>query len=305
MSEPMSEHGSTGSPWSPLRRVRGAGLSLAVREYGAGGGRPHVVLVHGYPDQQDVWDPMVAAFDPRRFHVVTYDVRGAGRSDVPSAREGYRTELLVEDLTAVVEATVPDGEPVHLVGHDWGSVQLWDAVADGRRDPRLAGRIASFTSVSGPSLDQAARVFGSRPSPRLLDQMLHSWYVSAFQVPVLPDLLWRHGSGAMRALLGRSEGREAAHWGDELARNGENGLNLYRANVRHRMREPGVLHTDVPVLVVQPRRDAFVKEVMLEGLDECCPDLRVRRVDGRHWLMRSHPAVLADLVAGHVTAHPR
>ena len=285
------------------RRVPATGLSLAVREHTPWSeGAQSVVLVHGYPDQQDVWDPVVAALETAGLHLVTYDVRGAGGSDVPQRTEDYRTELLVQDLTAVVEATVPECAPVHLVGHDWGSVQLWDAVADGRRDPRLAGRIASFTSISGPSLDQAARL-ARRPSLRGLRQAAHSWYVYAFQVPLLPDLVWRHGHRAMRRLLALTQGAEVAHWGDELAGNGVHGLGLYRANIGSGGRRPGRLHTDVPVLVVQPRRDSFVTDALLDGLDEACEELDVRHVDAGHWLLQSHPGVVAELVAEHVRAH--
>jgi hypothetical protein len=42
--------------------------------------------------------------------------------------------------------------PFHLIGYDWGSIQSWKAVTD----PLLAGRIASFTSISRLCLDYAA-----------------------------------------------------------------------------------------------------------------------------------------------------
>lgn len=123
---------------------------LAVREWGDGDThRPTVVLVHGYPDTSAVW-LAVAERLAARYHVVAYDVRGAGASAAPSGTEAYRLERLVEDLAAVIDATTaaaPD-RPVHLVGHDWGSIQGWEAVTT---EP-LAGRIASFTSISGPWL---------------------------------------------------------------------------------------------------------------------------------------------------------
>jgi len=125
-------------------RVHSAGVSLEVHEHSSWTrGRPSVLLVHGYPDQQQVWDRLLDALPRDQLHLVTYDVRGAGASDVPRARAGYRTELLLEDLAAVVAATVPEDAPVHLVGHDWGSMQLWQPLSD----PRLPGRVATFTSI--------------------------------------------------------------------------------------------------------------------------------------------------------------
>jgi pimeloyl-ACP methyl ester carboxylesterase len=288
------------------RRVRSGDLSLAVREHSpCTPGAQHVVLVHGYPDQQDVWDQVVAVLRPSGLHLVTYDVRGAGGSDVPADRSGYRTERLVEDLAAVVEATVPDGEPVHLVGHDWGSVQLWDAVDENRTDPRLAGRVASFTSISGPSLDHVAGLAATLgPGHRLdrLRQMAHSWYIYLFLTPGLPELLWRRFHRRAAAVIARSEGRGMAHFGTALPENAVHGLELYRANILRRLRARGELRTKVPVLVVHPVRDRYITAFVHRGLDRSCASVRVVEVDAGHWVVQTHPGLVADLVREQVGA---
>lgn len=295
---------------SPARQhsVSSAGLSLAVREYdgtGSSSEGPHVVLVHGYPDSQAMWAPVAGRLAGAGMHVITYDVRGAGASGVPDDVSGYRTERLVDDLVAVLEATVPEGEAVHLVGHDWGSVQLWDAVLAERDDPRLTGRIASFTSVSGPALDHLGLLARNREGRRLrlLRQLGHSWYVYAFHVPVLPELVWRTAHRPLGALAARLDPGDRTSWGDDLGHNGANGVNLYRANVLRRMRAPVPRHTDVPVLVVAPRRDPFLTAVTTEDLDRLCTDVSVVRPDTGHWLPRTHPDLLAGLVREHALAH--
>jgi pimeloyl-ACP methyl ester carboxylesterase len=293
------------------RRVASTGLSLAVREYTDPAGtpaQPHVVLVHGYPDNQEMWRPLADRLVAAGMHVVTYDVRGAGGSDVPADIAGYRTDRLVDDLVAVLDATVPAGAPVHLVGHDWGSVQLWEAVLSAGEDPRLSGRIASFTSVSGPALDHLGYL-AQHPEGRrlrLLRQLGHSWYVYAFHVPVLPELVWRTAHGPIGRLAGRfgaGDGRGRDCWGPELGRDGANGVNLYRANVLRRMHRPLPRHTDVPVLVVAPLRDPFLTSVTVEELDRLCSDVRVVRPATGHWVPRTHPDLLADLVQDHVRQH--
>lgn len=276
-------------------QVRSGDVTLAVREHSpAGKGRPTVVLVHGYPDQQDVWSALVRRLPLDAWHVVTYDVRGAGASTAPTSTDGYRTDRLVDDLVAVLDAVLDDGERAHLVGHDWGSVQLWSALAAEPDDPRLRGRIASFTSISGPSLDHAAWLT-THPQGRraaLAQQALRSWYVGFFNLPVLPTLAWRLGHGVLA---------RTGHRGPELRRNAVNGLGLYRANVfRGRRRR---LRTDVPVLVVQPERDPFVSEVFLDHLDDACSDVRVERLDAGHWVVLTHADELAGLVTAHVSAH--
>lgn len=292
------------------RRVRSTGLSLAVTEYVADEDvtpSAHVILVHGFPDSSVLWVPLAERLAGAGLHVVTYDVRGAGASDTPARTADYRIELLVDDLVSVMTATVPADEPVHLVGHDWGSVQLWEAVLDEADDPRLRGRIASFTSVSGPALEHMGHLL-RHPRGRsvaLLRQLAHSWYVAAFHVPVLPELLWRTAHrpiGFLTAL--RDGGSGQASWGDDLGRDGAHGVNLYRANVGRRSRAP-LRHTDVPVLVVAPRRDPFLTAVVLEDLDRVCSDVRVERPDTGHWLPRADPDLLADLVLDQVVRQSR
>ncbi len=287
-------------------RVRSGDVSIAVQEHSpAGPGRPTVVLLHGYPDQHDVWHATIARLPLDAWHVVTYDVRGAGASDVPRRREDYRTERLVDDLVAVLDAVLPDGSAAHLVGHDWGSVQLWDAVAAEGTDPRLHGRIASFTSISGPSLDHAGWVVRHPRGRRLavLRQQLHSLYVAYFCLPVVPVLVWRRWARGLGAYVARREGLPRDHWGEELGPNATHGLNLYRANVFQRLRRAGTLHTALPVLVVHPRHDRFLTGVLTEDLDRACSDLRVEVVDAGHWVPLTRPDLVASLVKEHVLTH--
>jgi len=155
------------------QRVRSTdGVELAVYESGDPRNST-IVAVHGYPDNHHVWDG-VAELLADKYHVVTYDVRGAGESDQPSGRAAYRMARLTDDFLAVLDAVSPT-EPVHLLAHDWGSIQSWPALAD----PRVAGRVASFTSISGPSLDHAgAWMRGLRQHPGATARQLgHSFYI--------------------------------------------------------------------------------------------------------------------------------
>lgn len=280
------------------------GLSLAVWEHGDPA-HPTVVLIHGYPDTHAVWDGVVAALGDAH-HVVTYDVRGAGASDVPPTRAGYDLAQLSDDLVAVVDATCPDG-PVHVVGHDWGSVQAWEPVCTGA----LGDRLATFTSMSGPSLDHVGHWFRARRNGEggsrreLLSQGLHSWYVGFFQLPVLAPLGWRRfAERPFRRYLERVEGvGPDAQPGPSLPRDGANGVELYRQNVRARMASPNERRTDVPVLLIVPTGDRYVTTALLDDLDRHCSDLRRVDVDAKHWLPAAEPDLVAALVAEHVATH--
>lgn len=281
------------------------GTELAVWEHGDAAD-PTVVLIHGYPDTHRVWDGVVAELAGSH-HVVTYDVRGAGSSDIPRDRAGYDLARLSEDLVAVVDARCPDG-PVHVVGHDWGSVQAWEPVCTGA----LGDRLATFTSMSGPCLDHVGHWFRARRSgegggrSELVRQGLRSWYVAFFQLPGVAPFGWRRfAERPFRRYLERVEGLGPdAQPGPSLPRDGANGVELYRRNVRARMSDPQERRTDVPVLLVVATGDRYVTRALLDDLGQHCSDLRRVDVDAKHWLPAAKPKVVAELIREHVAAHP-
>ena len=109
---------------------------------------------------------------------------------------------------AIVAAAGYGDARFHLVGHDWGSMQLWDAVTTEDTDERLSGRLLSFTSIGGPSLDHMAHVMRRARNERdlnlLVRQGMHSWYVYAFQLPWLPEQLWRRATRQLRRRIARA-----------------------------------------------------------------------------------------------------
>lgn len=131
--------------------VQSGDVRLAVHCWGApDNGKPTLLMVHGYPDNHETWLPLIRQL-AGRYRIVAYDVRGAGASDKPRWSRDYHLQRLSEDLQAVIRATSPD-RPVHLLAHDWGSIQTWESVTD----PQCRPLIASYTSISGPCLTMSA-----------------------------------------------------------------------------------------------------------------------------------------------------
>lgn len=293
----MAEAGVVGLAGARERRVSTGGIELCVVELGETG-RPTVVLVHGYPDSKEVWSE-VAERLATRFHVVLYDVRGHGRSTAPQPlRGGFTLEKLTDDFLAVADAVSPD-RPVHLVGHDWGSVQGWEFATVARTE----GRIASFTSMSGPSLDHFGHWIKkrmTRPTPRaaaqLLGQGAKSWYVYMLHTPVLPELAWRGPLGKRwPAMLQRIEKVPAGSYPTaSLPSDAAHGAWLYRDNVRPRLRRPRPdAYARVPVQLITPTGDAFLSERLYDGLERWAPDLLRRTLPAKHWVPRTRPDQLA------------
>jgi NAD(P)-dependent dehydrogenase (short-subunit alcohol dehydrogenase family)/pimeloyl-ACP methyl ester carboxylesterase len=206
----------------------------------------------------------------------------------------------------VADAVSPD-RPVHLVGHDWGSVQGWEFATVAATE----GRIASFTSISGPSLDHFGhwiRRRARRPTPRraaqLIGQGAKSWYVYALHTPVLPELAWRGGLGRQwPKLLARveklpSDGYPTASLPEDAA----HGAWLYRDNVRRRLGSPRPdAYAHVPVQLITPTGDAFLSERLNDDLGEWVPRLTRRTLPAKHWVPRSRPEEVACWVTEFVT----
>lgn len=277
---------------STIERIRSNGVDLAVRHWGDYGA-PTMLLVHGYPDNSSVWDA-VAERLADRYHVVAYDVRGAGASGIPRRTRDYRLEILAADLAAVAAAVSP-GQPVHLVGHDWGSIQAWEAVTE----PALQGNFASFTTISGPCLDHAGQRLGGaggEGAGSTLAQLRRSWYIGAFHLPLLAPLVWRAGLGRRwPALLQRWEGVSVP---DDPARtsDGVHGIKLYRANIARRLLRPRERRTDLPVQVLVPTRDPFVGPELTRGLERLAPNCTRVEIDAGHWLPLSRPDSVAQYI---------
>lgn len=282
------------------RRVRSGAVELAVRERGVPG-RPPVLLLHGYPDSQQVWNGVAAGL-AGDFHVISYDVRGAGQSGRPSERAAYRLEQLAADLRTVIDAVSP-GRPVHLVAHDWGSIQAWEALGV----PDAAERFASFTSLSGPCIDHigeylaaALRAPPRRLLPAFLDQLPRSWYILLFQLPGLAELSWRAGFGKLwPAFLVRTEGIVTQPSATQTE-DGRCGPQLYRANIMRRLRQPQPRAVPVPTQVLILRQDPHVSARLLRALLSFqaarLPQLTVRELPGGHWLPLAQPERLAEVV---------
>ncbi|WP_369212023.1 SDR family oxidoreductase [Streptomyces flavofungini] len=301
--------GAGGLAGARERWVRTGGVELCVAELGDPD-RPTVVLVHGYPDSKEVWTEVAGRLaDDGGFHVVLYDVRGHGRSTAPKPlRGGFTLEKLTDDFVAVIDAVSPD-RPVHVVGHDWGSVQSWEFVTVKRTE----GRIASFTSMSGPSLDHFGHWIKkrvSRPTPRRVGQLLgqgaKSWYVYMLHTPVLPELAWRGPLGKQwPKILQRMEKVPAGGYPTpSLPQDAAHGAWLYRDNVRARLRRPRAdAYAHAPVQLITPSGDMFLSERLYDELESWAPHLLRRTLPAKHWVPRTRPDQLASWITEFVTSN--
>ncbi|GGU85986.1 hydrolase [Streptomyces albospinus] len=152
------------------RTVTSADGSRLYAEIHGPEGAPAVVLAHGWTCSTAFWAPVVRELAAEH-KVVVYDQRGHGRSPaVPP--EGYGTGRLADDLVAVLEQMLQDGERAVVGGHSMGGMTVMAAA----ERPELRARAAAVLLCSTGSADLAAesRVFplptpgGRRRAHRLM-----------------------------------------------------------------------------------------------------------------------------------------
>ena len=88
------------SPAGGAGRLDRDGVGIHYEVTGPAGGTP-VLLTHGFSSSSRMWQPNALA---RERQVITWDVRGHGRSDSPEDPARYSEALSVEDMAAVLDA---------------------------------------------------------------------------------------------------------------------------------------------------------------------------------------------------------
>ena len=92
-------------------------VKLYVKDYGQG--KP-VILIHGWPLSNEMWEYQIEALIQNNCRVITYDRRGFGKSSQPW--NGYDYDTLADDLQAIIEHL--DLNDVALVGFSMGGGEV-------------------------------------------------------------------------------------------------------------------------------------------------------------------------------------
>ncbi|MFE9788521.1 alpha/beta fold hydrolase [Nocardia salmonicida] len=262
-----------------------AGLEFDVVDSGPPDG-PVIVALHGFPQTATSLQPLAALLNARGYRTIVPNQRGYSPGARPAGRMAYRVQELVDDVVALIDDI--DRGPVHLVGHDWGAMVAWSVAA---ARPEL---VRTLVTVSVPHPGAFTRSMISS------DQLLRSYYMALFQLPVLPERFIRARPAVFDQILARS-GMSAdaiARVHTEIIDSGAltTALNWYRAlaittprAVTARVSVP-VTHVWSTGDVGLTRRGAELTGAFVTG------DYRLAVLDGSHWLPEERPDELAALV---------
>ena len=276
-----------------IRFVDANGLRFEVAEEGTGDRL--ALCLHGFPECAFSWRHQIPALVQLGYRVWAPNLRGYGRSSRPGRVADYHIDLLVADIEGLIRAA--GARETLLIGHDWGGGLAW-MTALGRRCP-LAGLVV----MNCPHPTLFARGLYRWP------QIRRSWYVFAFQIPKLPELLLGRGQARAIARTFRDMAVDKTRFPDDVLdvyrqQALDPGaltamLNYYRANRRF----PHESHPDqtrpiaVPTLLIWGEADTALGTELTLGTDRLVSDLTVRYLPGvSHWVQQEAPDAVNDAI---------
>jgi pimeloyl-ACP methyl ester carboxylesterase len=273
------------------------GIRLHYVEAGPSGGEGQdkvCLALHGFPEFWYSWRYQIPALAAAGFRVLAPDLRGYNLSHKPPGVASYRLEALTEDVAGLV---AHDGaSSAAVVGHDWGGGIAWTLAM---RRPNLVRKLAVLNAPHPAAFLRELR----RPG-----QLARSWYMFFFQLPWLPELLFRAGNYAvLERTLRRDPVRPGAFTEDDIRRYKEAlsqpgaltaGINYYRAAFRHlRRASRNLAPITVRTLLIWGERDRYLSRCLTEGLERWVPGIRVERLPrASHWVQLDAPERVNELL---------
>ena len=273
-----------------------ADMEFQYLERGHPDGEP-IVLLHGFPQDAQTWLPTMDLLASAGYRVLALNQRGYSPAATPKPVWQYRLSKLMSDVSALIGAAV--GTSVHLVGHDLGAEVAWNMAA---ASPHL---LRSLTTISTPHPRALAHAFLTS------DQAFRSWYIPFFQIPVIPELVFRAKEGMTAVNLLQQTGLPlpyAERYVRRLLQTREaldGAINWYRAFPLAPSLSLATPSVSTPTMYIWSSGDSVVSRAGADHTRRYVTgpyDFRIME-NVSHWIPEEAPQALADLIASHARLH--
>jgi pimeloyl-ACP methyl ester carboxylesterase len=275
--------------------VEANGLSFEVDR--CGDGDRLALCLHGFPECSFSWRYQLPLLARLGYTAWAPNLRGYGRTSRPSHVRDYALPHLVADVAGLIDAAGKRG--TLLVAHDWGGVIGWHLVLEAVRP------VERFIVLNLPH----PALFMKRLFR--LPQILRSWYIFFFQVPWLPERLFRLGGARAVGDAFRNMAVDKSRFPDEvLAVYRRQALlpgamtamiNYYRALVRTlptpRQVKKLERTLDVPTLMIWGEKDTALGKELTYGTERLVRDFTLRYLpDVSHWVQQEAPETVNAMI---------
>lgn len=268
------------------------GIRLHLVQAGPRDGPP-VILLHGFPEPWFTWQKQVGPLAAAGYRVLAPDQRGYNTSDRPDSVSAYALDTLAADVLGLIEAN--GWAKVRLVGHDWGGVVAWWVAT------RYPERLEQLVILNAPHPVGFRRFLRSHPR-----QLLRSWYTFYFQIPRLPEALFRWGNWRLLSRALRRSSRSGTFTEADLDRYriawSQPGaikamIHWYRAAMRFRPVIPVDLQVRVPTLIIWGKQDRFLDSELARSSAAFCEQGRLEFLEtATHWVQHEEPERVNQLL---------
>lgn len=261
---------------------------------------PLMLFVHGFPEFWYAWKSQLEEFG-KDHRAVAFDLRGHNLSDKPEGVAAYRHKPLLEDLRQLIEYLQAGKEhkSCTLVAHDWGGAIAWTFAA------AYPQYVKKLVIINAPHTVPFARALASDPV-----QQQASHYMLLLRHAKAERVLRENNYERLLKMFSRTADGRCALADEEIPLYLEAwsqpgaltcALNLYRASPLYPPTpedpgaaalklDPAALTVRVPTLVIWGEADTALGTVLLDGLEQLVPDLRIRRIpEGSHWVIHEQP----------------
>ncbi len=264
--------------------IRTNGVNLHVVQAGPLDG-PLVILLHGFPEFWYGWRKQIDYLAAHGYRVWAPDQRGYNISDKPDSIAAYNLNQLAADVIGLIDAAGKD--TALLVGHDWGAaVAWWTACA-------YPERLSKLVILNVPHLTVFRQTVTSDWT-----QMKKSWYMGYFQIPLLPEALFKKMIPQMArgiqasAKPGAFTDEDMHEYQKAWAQPGalKSMINWYRAAVQQiPTPEPDPI-VKVPTLILWGKQDFALNAGMAQESVNFCENGRLIYFDdASHWIQHDQP----------------
>ncbi|MBE9062956.1 alpha/beta fold hydrolase [cf. Phormidesmis sp. LEGE 11477] len=261
--------------------------------YATQGSGPLMLFLHGFPEFWYSWRHQLEAFS-HDYQTVALDMRGYNKSDKPPEKSAYAWTKLAKDVAETIQAL--GYEKCILVGHDWGGAIAWSFAY---AYPEMLERLIVL------NIPHPAKFAEGLRTPR---QLLRSWYIALFQLPLLPELLLKANNYAavrsiFRAQVINPNALTEADLDRLVAAAAQPGaltgmLNYYR----NLSGSEGLFNQQwdvlrIPTLMIWGENDAALGKELTYGTDQYVSDLMIRYIPNcSHWVQQDQPDTVNRLI---------
>jgi pimeloyl-ACP methyl ester carboxylesterase len=151
------------------RQVTANGVQFSYLEMGPADG-PLALCLHGFPDSAHTWRFLLPELAAAGFHAVAPFLRGYAPTAIPSDGR-YQVGALARDANSL-HAALGGADDAVIIGHDWGALTAYAAVA---HQPDLWRR--AVTAAVPPTASIGMSLF-------TYAQLQRSWYMFFFLSPM-------------------------------------------------------------------------------------------------------------------------